>query len=1066
MEKSMYDDSKRVDISNLELTEFLFELHGTGRYDSVRYHMKRTENGALFSARFWKDYFSEINMESIPINQSYLDEFSSKVKAKGGVDYIMCSSPQKEDEEKQASWTYVLTWSDGTETGAGEARLELMSDFLNIIDRINNKVDGEYQLVGAGYSFSHMAMNSGVNISLSMVEGGVHFSKRYFGNLYGINCEIYIDELLDVSVLKEIEAEVRNAREVEKQKALSNQGHGNLSPGMVYDMPTSSLTLTWEKDISGTQKPFSVDPESLNAAMTRLYTQNTNKIETVSGEVGKSVRRCMGVYEKLFESNGIPFPQGAKSAYLMGFAMNNPSDVLCDEVKVYLDELFNRYRESGKGIWNLNLIVLRHNRESKKNRLEKLLMQLKRHEAYGVNPLEILDLIIRVEKKGAISGITMADIVDFIIEYDHMGMEPLGLADAIIRKFEKGDSPGITKYRVFLSTPTNEFIEERAEIETFIQMLNKYTVPEGIFVETMSSEDMSGMAEEYKNGQYSRAIKESDLFVILSNENIGMYSIEECDIVKEAARATGHPRYIAYFDYEKEYIIGESPVLTKLEEALNRYCYLLYNASSVKLGIIVELARQYGDLFNLNISNGNLILNGNIIMDLEDLSHFALNEDRHKLKASSGELNAGISGREVDPDAIKTCPNAKSDIEILNENILNQIKYMYLNVSGEERIKGAVSRLGNSNKQSYLLFECGRTHEAASLVCTREFLEEFWRNPCKLDAWVYAGETRQKLGMLKITVDYPYKDEELVDVYEAAVFTAFSNYIMKETTVEYIEYLKQKGDEVKIEEYIKKIEHPEEGRDRFISRLVETRLINMDLHRKLLRDDEAMNYFNQAIEIYDGLSDELKKIAAPSMAKGYISTGLACCVQACCEDNNAITEGYYLKALEIYKWLDKKENPRIKWLGLYNTYIHLIRLLASSGCYDERVEKYFQEAFLQFEQLAEDDFRASIYLVKLYDQRAIYYHTIDDNEQRIESLKKSLSICEMLSNENKDVFEQMAAYGQYKIALTYDELGREAEAEEAYLRAIKIWESLSKTNISAFVPEIEEVRERLVKLRK
>jgi hypothetical protein len=104
----------------------------------------------------------------------------------------------------------------------------------------------------------------------------------------------------------------------------------------------------------------------------------------------------------------------------------------------------------------------------------------------------------------------------------------------------------ITK-KIFLASSA-ELKEDRGEFEIFISRKNKDWVAKGVFLELVVWEDfLDAMSQTRLQDEYDKAIRESDLFVMLFWTKVGQYTDEEFETAFGQFKSTNKPFIFTYF---------------------------------------------------------------------------------------------------------------------------------------------------------------------------------------------------------------------------------------------------------------------------------------------------------------------------------------------------------------------------------------------------------------------------------------------------------------------------------------------------------------------------------------
>lgn len=108
---------------------------------------------------------------------------------------------------------------------------------------------------------------------------------------------------------------------------------------------------------------------------------------------------------------------------------------------------------------------------------------------------------------------------------------------------------------LFLASSITQFHMERLELGNFIRLVNDRLEDQGIqFSLFMCEEADDAMSLTRKQDQYNDQIRKSDWFVLLVQDTIGMYTLEEYEIAQK------HCPYLFFFVKGKSPIALENPI--------------------------------------------------------------------------------------------------------------------------------------------------------------------------------------------------------------------------------------------------------------------------------------------------------------------------------------------------------------------------------------------------------------------------------------------------------------------------------------------------------------------------
>jgi hypothetical protein len=119
--------------------------------------------------------------------------------------------------------------------------------------------------------------------------------------------------------------------------------------------------------------------------------------------------------------------------------------------------------------------------------------------------------------------------------------------------------------KIFLAS-SNELKHDREQFENEINRKNKAWHSKGIFLHLEIWEDLSSrMSSTRSQDEYNKKIKESDIFMLLACNKVGMYTAEEFDTAFGAFKATSNPFIFTWF---REPTATPEPSLQESKEKL------------------------------------------------------------------------------------------------------------------------------------------------------------------------------------------------------------------------------------------------------------------------------------------------------------------------------------------------------------------------------------------------------------------------------------------------------------------------------------------------------------------
>ena len=184
--------------------------------------------------------------------------------------------------------------------------------------------------------------------------------------------------------------------------------------------------------------------------------------------------------------------------------------------------------------------------------------------------------------------------------------------------------------KIFLASSITEFSSQRKELEAFVNSLNNIYVRKGIFFELIVCEDLSNAVQRERSQEtYNQEIRESQYFYVIFGRKAGQFTVEEFDVALSSFREKGEPKVYTYFMVLPE---GEQPdhsvtdFMRRLEKELQHYHNRYKHIDSIKLNLVMELARDPQIGGKLTLENGEAHLDGAVVMSMENIPLYSKNE--------------------------------------------------------------------------------------------------------------------------------------------------------------------------------------------------------------------------------------------------------------------------------------------------------------------------------------------------------------------------------------------------------------------------------------------------------
>jgi hypothetical protein len=115
----------------------------------------------------------------------------------------------------------------------------------------------------------------------------------------------------------------------------------------------------------------------------------------------------------------------------------------------------------------------------------------------------------------------------------------------------------MAKQKIFLAS-SSELQDDRQQFEIFINRKNKDWIDRGVFLELVIWEDfLDALSPTRLQDEYNKAIRQSDIFMMLFHTKVGKYTAEEFETAFGQFKATNKPLIYTYFK-DTEIITGSA----------------------------------------------------------------------------------------------------------------------------------------------------------------------------------------------------------------------------------------------------------------------------------------------------------------------------------------------------------------------------------------------------------------------------------------------------------------------------------------------------------------------------
>ncbi len=625
--------------------------------------------------------------------------------------------------------------------------------------------------------------------------------------------------------------------------------------------------------------------------------------------------------------------------------------------------------------------------------------------------------------------------------------------------------------KIFLASSIREFSKERLELESYINKLNTIYIRKGLFFELVVCEGLSNaLALERKQEEYNQEIRDSQYFYVLFGKEAGSYTVEEFDVALDAFRNQGAPKIYTYFQGlpEEEQEESVKQFMQRLDKELGHYYSFFEHLDSIKLNLLLELARDSQKEGEVRFEDGKALLDGKEVLSLEQVPVYGKNDELQKMREEINALQREIA------DLAAAYSENPGDRHIREELAGKSGRYQEITKKfseAEEQVLKLCSMIAERNSSgepmTFREKEAGRLLHAGDykgalavlrLSGRKEEIEQIRSRKARMEQEVTAliHETRLRVQTLLIGNLTKERMEECIDCYEEAVALSEEFQVERDILLEYVIFLSLHH---KIKEGLESAKRLEEQYEKNGTTKENIRLL-YDLFGKLylgINDfGSAEKYYRDALHITESMETELARDEyRKDLALHY--NALAGTIMHMGKQHEA--EELFCRAVEIQKEY-AGEDKLDKSLGLADMYNNLGLLMKQMNRYPEAEENYVKALGIYNDiQTAHTDIPFI-----MHEELALLYYNLGnllaEQKRRDEAeqyYKKADELIRQILDKNPAAYETMLFMIQASMGTLYLEMNQPEKAERCLAEAYEGYEKYAKEDILAFGKELIDV---------
>ena len=565
--------------------------------------------------------------------------------------------------------------------------------------------------------------------------------------------------------------------------------------------------------------------------------------------------------------------------------------------------------------------------------------------------------------------------------------------------------------KIFLAMSEEDMGAELNELSDYIRSLNDLYIGRNIFFELCMPGETD--ADDIDGSQY---------FLLLFYRDAEEKIVEDFDIALKKFNVSKTPKIVTYFKIAEEDSISEGvkSFMERLEKGLGHFYNKFDNIDTVKLSMLLEMARNQETKLDIEFQDGKVLADKKEVGDisLDNIPQYFNNEMLNKLREERMKLEEeyirlqDISIRKKDDKKLYEKLNDIKIKKIKVDKRFHEIEMDVLNMTS--KIVGMTTEGKPLTVKAKIAVEysnVGEYKKGIDVLDDEEWERESDKEKEKIEIGKYnleglVNEKRIKIYMLKAQGLNDISEHRILKYYEQAVELIFEYDLDLDFAMEYVDFLWEQKSFKKGTEICEKIYHI------------------------LQKSDVNNGYMYSRVLNYLGMF--------------YHST-----------NQYVKAEEKYQEVLKIMRELSKTN--RSAYIGkVADICFNLGSLYKDIGKYKEG-EKKLQEALEIRRELSKTNRSAYIgYVAKSCNNLGILYKATERYEEAEEKYEEALEIYRELSETNRSAYIGDVANSCNSLGILYKATGRYKEAEEMHQEALKIRRELSKTNRSAYIEKVAD----------
>ncbi len=607
--------------------------------------------------------------------------------------------------------------------------------------------------------------------------------------------------------------------------------------------------------------------------------------------------------------------------------------------------------------------------------------------------------------------------------------------------------------KIFIASSISEFREEREKLGFFISGINNKFIERGIYckMEFCENEEQAMSGSARKQDDYNALIKDADAVFVLFFKKAGSYTLEELEFAHKCFVENGKPRVYTYFkNFDEAALTDEARVAYDIIVNKHQHFFSTFeNIATVELDILRTMFDITSEpSLKITEEGGTVYMGTEPVMQADELDYIKNSKAIAELKERLAGLNtgdakytAGLYGDEEIGAEIQRCEALLAD---RYKKCFAALEARYSNIASAAKIDAELQAAYNASARGdyatvlkiisleKLKNETKQTVEENKTALRRYYETTFNKYLQRINALTEQGELT-----------------ELEETYASAVeaITALHLYDIEvgclDTWYDFVSFLEKQNKSKKAIALGERLEAVYGLKSESVDNYDKAGLYNLlgMLYSYQNNPKKTELYYLKAIELYEELARKNSERYNSYLAVSYNNAGVFYELQG--QPDRA--EEYYLKAIELREVL-ARENPERYNSYLADSYNNAGNFYDDQG-QPEKAEKYYLKAIELREALArENPERYNADLAMSYNNAGIFYELQGQPDRAEEYYLKAIELHEALTRENPERYNPELAGSYNNAGIFYANQGQPDKAEKYYLKAIELYEALAREN--------------------